>query len=1628
LGTLALKEHLPFAGLLTLALMSVAAISSSVPDTSTDGPAEATKRGRANLARVPLSFVPNHGQTDSRVRFEAPGPGVHVYVTEAKVVLALNRGNDGHALELRFPGANPHPRIEPISLRQGRVSYLGRGRAHAGLPTYGGVEYRELWPGIDLALRGERGKLKYEFLLSPGADPSRIRLAYAGADQVSLSSGGALQVGTSLGTVRDAPPRSWQTVGGERQAVPSRYRLGRGGDYGFAVGPHDSTRPLVIDPGIVYSTLVGGSDREFPSGIAADAQGSAYVTGATLSSDFPTTPGAYRTTPRDSEVFVAKLTPDGSQLAYAAMFGGSLSDGGSAIAVDGNGAAYVAGATDSSDFPTTAGALDRTLGGSSDGFAAKLSPDGSQLVYSTYLGGPSRDGVSAVVVDSSGDAFVAGTAAEGLGTSPGAYQELHAGRLDAFVTKLNSNGSEVIYSTYVGGPNEDQAAGLAVDSSGSAYITGTTDFGGFPTTPGAYDVLQGGSRDSFVTKLNPEGSGLAYSTRLGGSRVDLGGGVAVDELGSAYVAGYTESTDFPTTAGTYDQSFEGQSESYVTKLDATGSSLQYSTYVGEPGGDGAAAIALDAGRNAYVSGRTNGGSTPGDAYLKKLDPTGSTIAYSTTLAAPGTYETGDDVAVDSREHAYVVGGTASHEFPVTEGASDTHVGGTDAFVVKFGTSSVRDGDGDGVADASDNCAGVANQDQGNVDGDLLGDACDPDRDGDRIRNDADNCPDAANPSQRDTDGDGIGDACDSTPGALDSCASVALAPAGPASATLTPVRSSPPVTAADVQASLDSVPLSFVPNRGQTDRAVEYQASSRGLDVYLTRHKAVLVLEKGRKGHALELRFLHANRHPAIEPLDARRGNVSYFTGEHGGSALPTFGGIAYRDLWPGVDLVFHGAPGRLKYEFRLRAGADPKAIRLKYAGAKGVSLSAGGELLMRTSLGTLRDSRPRSWQDSSAGRRSVASRYAIHRAGGRFGFSIGGRDASKPLVIDPEIVYSTFLGGGAIDEGNAVAVDRDGNAYVTGRTSSSEFPVKPGSFDTTRDGTSFDAFVTKFDPSGANLVYSTFIGGTGNDEGRGIAIDSAGAAYVAGVTRGDFPVTGGARDTTYNGGSDAFAVRLDPSGSALTYSTYLGGSDNDEARGIAVDNLGAAYLTGETNSLDFASTPGAFDSTYNSEPLNPGDAFVTKLTPTGDDFVYSTFLGGGGHDTAYGIAVDRGSAYVAGLTLSSGPPSGLQTPFPTTPEAWDRSGTGAFVTKLSTDGSSLVYSTLLNDRPDPPGGGSTVARAIAVGANGLGYVTGRVTGVAFPTTPGAYDTTPPQGTLEDAFVTVFDSRGSNLVYSTFLGGNDKDVGTAIAVDRAATAWVNGTTHSSTFPTTPDAFDRQTDGPLDGFLTRLNESGSGLLYSTFFGGSGIDDVRGLALDSRGNAYVTGQTQSADFPVTPGGNDTTFNDPPGAEDLGDAFLIKIGRTDCDGDGIRDAADNCPETPNPNQRDTDGDGIGDACDPDPGSTPGCQISGRGLTTDPRARFLIDITTDGTVGGKLTYRQNGKRPFHATAITSVLVDGSHATIRGRGKAGSSQVTFKVDVDDLSPPQRDRFQIELSDGYSAGGPVESGRIDVVC
>jgi hypothetical protein len=621
------------------------------------------------------------------------------------------------------------------------------------------------------------------------------------------------------------------------------------------------------------------------------------------------------------------------------------------------------------------------------------------------------------------------------------------------------------------------------------------------------------------------------------------------------------------------------------------------------------------------------------------------------------------------------------------------------------------------------------------------------------------------------------------------------------------------------------IPLSFEPNLGQESSEVRYLARGSASTLYLADTEMVL---SAPDQAPLEMKFAGANRTARMVGEDRQVSVSNYLIGNDPGkwrTSVPNYARARYRSVYPGIDLVFYGRDGNLEYDWIVSPSADPRRIRLHFDGADRLRVDDQGQLVIDTGKTQYLQKKPVVYQDIDGERVEVAGSWRVH--GKNAAFRIGRYDRTQPLIIDPALYYSTYLGGSANDYAYGIAVDSGGNTYVTGGTASANFPTR-GPLSASLRGSN-DVFVTKISSTGATKVYSTFLGSTGVDEGRGIAVDSRGAVYVTGSAGFlDFPMKNPIQGT-WGGSGDAFLAKLDPTGSNLVYSTYLGGNAIDYGTAIALDPAGNAYVTGVTFSANLP-TVNPFQAAKGAQQ----DAFVAKINPSGSAWVYVTYLGGNSVDEGYGIAVDAsGNAYITGQTQSTNFP--VQSPF----QASNRGGIDGFVTKLNPVGSALVYSTYLG------GSGNDNGNAIAVDASGNAYVTGITASSDFPVA-NAIDITLGSHAVDDVFVTKFNPSGSALVYSTYLGGGSEDDGYAIALDKAGDVFITGRTNSSDFPLVNPI--QVTRFAFDMFVTEINPAGSALLFSTFLGGSGNDAGQGIAVDALGNIHIAGQTTSTDFPV------------------------------------------------------------------------------------------------------------------------------------------------------------------------------------
>jgi hypothetical protein len=725
---------------------------------TTTAPAVGVSKSRNVTERYqqfPLSFEPNREQTNPEVKFLARGEGYILFLTDKDAVFRLGKGSrSSSVLRMSLLGANAKPGFTGMDELPGKSNYfIGNqpGQWHTNIPNYGKVAEHNIYPGIDLVYYGTQRQLEYDFVIAPDASPTKIQIAFEGAKNLHTDANGDLVLSVSGSSdVRLHKPIAYQQMGDEKQLVAANYVVKGKDSVEFGLGEYDASRPLIVDPILSYSTYLGGSNIDIANGIAVATDGTAFIAGGTFSADFPTAHplqpdiGGGPDFPQDA--FVSKISADGSTLLYSTYLGGENQDTANGIAVDTFGNAYVTGTTLSPHFPHTPQVFGENCGFDakcgatfntgglivSNAFVTKLNIAGSALVYSGFLGYYEYVEGNAIAVDGNGNAYVTGQVGPNIpptvtitppNVPPPPFPNGNAiqtpvpgfgiaGVSNAYLTEISSTGSSIVYSSYIGGSDEDSGTGVAVDGSGNAYVTGLAYSTDFPTV-GALQTANSGAGDAFLAKVNTAQTGLAslvYSTLLGGTGLDKGTGVAVDSTGNAYVAGVTKSvagtlgfTIAPSAVGfqancTLDPSGACEGDAFVAKLNtnATGSgSLDYFTYLGGTSADGANGIAVDSTGSAYVTGSTVSADFPvtssafqhafgggnADAFVTKLDPTGKTLAYSSYLGGSNT-DVGNAIAVDTNGSAYVTGQTCSVDFPLANPLQSNPGGNCDAFISK----------------------------------------------------------------------------------------------------------------------------------------------------------------------------------------------------------------------------------------------------------------------------------------------------------------------------------------------------------------------------------------------------------------------------------------------------------------------------------------------------------------------------------------------------------------------------------------------------------------------------------------------------------------------------------------------------------------------------------------------------------------------------------------------------------------------------------------------------------------------------------------------------------------------------------------------------------------------------------
>ncbi len=964
-------------------------------------------------------------------------------------------------------------------------------------------------------------------------------------------------------------------------------------------------------------------------------------------------------------------------LDYSTYLGGGGDDTGQSIKVDAAGNAHITGVTAAADFVTKNG-LQGASRGRLDVFVTKISPDGATLVYSSYLGGNGDDGGNGIALDAAGNAYLIGYTASTDFNTRNPLQSANRGKSDAFVAKINADGSQLLYATYLGSSQEDVGFAIAADAAGNAYVTGYTAANDFNTQSPLQPAYRGGF-DAFVAKVNSTGTALSYSTYLGGTDGDLGAGIAVDGGGNAYVTGYTTSPDFNTQAP-LQSAYRGGFDGFVAKVNAAGTALAYSTYLGGGEDDQCYGVAVDGAGNAYVTGGTASADFPtktpfqsarrgnSDTFVTKINASGSELLYSSYLGGSGP-DTGRGIAVDGAGNIYLAGETASTNFPTRNPLQPANRGASDAFITKLNAA--------GSELIVSTYLGGGRQDSGySV--------------------------------------------------AIDSANNIYVT-----GATASP----------DFNTS----------NAMQSDNL-------GGADAFVAK-------------------------------VTADGAQLSY----------STYLGGSGNDLGLSVTIDSVG-------------------------NAYVTGLTAAADFAVKNPL-----------QPASRGN--------------------GDAFVAKLDSNGSALVYATYFGGGGLDQGLDIAVDLLGNAYVTGVTASANFSVRNPIQPANRGGG--DAFIAKLAATGAELVYSTYLGGGGDDAGYSVSVDGSGNAYLAGSTSSTNLTTQNPLQPANRGEDDAFVAKINPAGAALVYSTYLGGGLSDTGYGIAVDGAGNAYVTGLTASTDF-NTKDPLQSANRGEV----DAFVSKINSDGSALAYSTYLGGTGVDFGYSVVVDGGgNAHVAGATSSTdfNVRNALQNV--------NKGSFDAFVAKINAAGSTLTYSSYLG------GSKSDSALGIAVDSVGNAYLAGNTASTDFPMKD-AIQAANRGGS--DAFVTKLNAAGTEMIFSSYLGGIGPDEGDGIAVDGASNIYVIGQTGSPNFPTA-GTVQPAASGGIDAFILKIGAGGGSASSAATVSAASFLGVE-LATESIVAAFGSDLATSVQvastlpLPTSLAGTSVKVKDSAGVERLAPLFFV------------------------------------------------------------------------------------------------------------------------------------------------------------
>lgn len=1099
------------------------------------------------IGRVPAPIAASVGASGTTLRMS--DSTATVFFGRAHVALALcsRSRTEGWGLHWGLVGAreqDPRPE-QPLAARIHRL--VGDPSTwQKDLPAYGSVVYPDARPGLDLRIESRPQGMEYSIHARAGADLRSLRWRYHGALSVEAIDGSqALRIRTGLGDLREDGLLAYQDGPAGRVTIPAWYETNGGDEYSIRLGDYDRNRPLVIDPVIGWSTLLGGdqgTQNPVPSdsahAITRDASGFLYVTGHTQCTDLPIVGGFDPAFSGDeSDAFVLKIDPTGPTIVWSSYLGGSRTETGFAIGVDALSNVYVAGQTESWDFPNSGG-FDQTWNGSLDGFITKVNADGASLAWSTYIGGS----VFGLAVTPAGDAYAVGSST--TVPTPGGFDPTPQPGGDGFILKLSTTGA-LVYGSYLSG----SGWGVAVDASGSAYVTGATTTDGLATL-GAYQTTVIGVVSSFAMKIAPNGGSVVWYTYLGGNTIstEVGRAIQIDGSGNVYVGGQTQGNTF-TTAMSFGTTPLQNGAGFVAKLNPTGTALVWSVILGGSSIDVLWCLAVDSSQNVYVGGQTSSSDFPtaggfqsfvgADGFVTKIAPDGGSLVWSSFLG--GNWE--DivyDLVVDGAGNVFLAGDTRSSDFP-TNGGFDTTYGAPpfgygEAFVTK--------------------------------------------------------------------------------------------------------------VNAVGTSLGWSSY---YGGHRGASDdRAHEVAVDAAG-NVYIT-------------GYSTALDF------PVAGAWDS------------------TLGGTA--DAF--VSKISSSGNGVIWSTYVGGAGSEM---------GFGIAVDSSGNVFV-------------------AGATSSTDYPLVNAFDATIDVFEG--FVSKLSPSGSSLLWSSFLGGAGVEAVRSLAVDDSGHVYVVGETNAGDFPGLAGGFDSTLSAQ--DAFVARIDDAGPSLAWTSFLGGSSSENAFGVAVDAAGRVYVSGKTLStDFPIVGGFQAVYGGGTGDAFIVKINPAVPAIQWSSFLGGSQEDSASCLAVDAGGNVYVSGFTKSADFP-VPGGTDASLGGVQ----DAFVAKINSSGASLAWSTYLGGGSYDSGEGIGVDAsGTVVVAGNTTSPDFPVVNGSPF--------TSVTDAFGVALLGDTSTVQWSSTIGGRWFDDATGVAVR-------NGRAVISGYTSSGDFPSV-GGFDTV--LGYQHDGFLVQVDLSGS---------------------------------------------------------------------------------------------------------------------------------------------------------------------------------------------------------------------------------------------------------------------------------------------